>query len=145
MDTILVSDDDPGVTEAIAAVLRAHNHRVLSAETGEGALRLAYARLPDVIVTDRDMPDMDGVALCKELSRYPGSAQIPVIMISGRAWTDSIPAPWTMYLRKPVNAVVLESAIESLLVQRYWRDPGPGMMPDRTPSRLAPVHAKFWV
>ncbi|MEW6346203.1 MAG: response regulator [Pseudomonadota bacterium] len=144
MATILVVDDDAAVLKAVGAALREHGHYILFADNGERAFQLACARLPDVIVSDRDMPRMDGVRLCEELGRYPASAQIPVIMTSGEVWTGPLPALWAMYFRKPVNPVVLESAIESLVVQRYWRDPGPGSLPDRATSRLAPVHKKDW-
>lgn len=145
MSTVLVVDDEPNIAHAIEAVLHEHCHRVLFAVNAEQAFRLACTWLPDIIVTDRDMPGMDGIALCKKLDRYPASGQVPVIMISGREWPASQPAPWTMYLRKPVNPVVLEAAAESLVAQRYWRDPGPPSLPDRATSRWAPAHTKEWI
>jgi CheY-like chemotaxis protein len=145
MATILVVDDEPDVLESVRLVLRQHGYHVLSADNGERALELACSRLPDVIVTDRDMPRMDGITLCKELNRYPASAQIPVIMTSGRAWPRALPAVWTIYFRKPVNPAALEVAIRSLVARRYSRDPGPGSLPNWPASRWAPVHTKDWI
>jgi CheY-like chemotaxis protein len=135
MSTVLVVDDEPHIVHAIEAVLRKHGHRLLFADNAEQAFRLACTWLSDTIVTDRDMPGVDVLALCEEPDRYPASAQIPAITISGREWPALQLAPWTMYLGKPINPVVLEAAVESLAAQPYWREPGPQSLPDRATSR----------
>ncbi|MDR5884226.1 response regulator [Caballeronia sp. LZ032] len=143
MVTILLVDDEPSTLEGLQATLPQH-YNVLTAENGEVGLALACSRLPDLIVTDRDMPTMDGVRLCEELDRYPASRQIPVIMMSGHAWCGALPAPWSVFLLKPVDPVALQSAIRSLVRQRCGNQSG-GVLP-RSPDRArrwAPIHKKL--
>ncbi|MDR5763102.1 response regulator [Caballeronia sp. LZ035] len=144
MVTILLVDDEPSTLEALQAFLR-QRYNVLTAENGEVGLALACTRLPDLIVTDRDMPTMDGVRLCEELDRYPASRQIPVIMMSGHAWCGALPAPWSMFLLKPVDPIALESAIRSTVLQRCGNHCA-GMLTRSTDRalRLAPIHKKMF-
>ena len=71
---ILVVDDEPDLRELIEYNLRQGGHEVLSAGNGQEALELAKARLPDVIVLDVMMPNLDGLGTMAALRQRPALA-----------------------------------------------------------------------
>ncbi|MDB6022324.1 MAG: OmpR [Pedosphaera sp.] len=85
---ILVVDDEPDIVELVAFNLKAEGYEVITAATGPEALDQARAILPDLIVLDLMLPELDGVAVCEILHRLPSTAMIPVIMLT--AWKTKI-------------------------------------------------------
>ena len=82
---ILVVDDAPDSIEPIVACLHQADFRTRIATRGERALRLAAATpLPDLILLDVTMPDMDGYEVCRQLMNNPVTAGIPVIFLTIR-------------------------------------------------------------
>jgi len=81
---ILVVDDEPDIVELIAFNLEAEGYAVITATSGLEALNRARAILPDLIVLDLMLPELDGLAVCEILRRLPSTAPIPVIMLT--AW-----------------------------------------------------------
>lgn len=81
----LVADDSPVVRDIVAQALRAHGMRVLVAGDGAEALALfgAHARV-DIVVTDIDMPRLDGLALVRTLRSHAAFKDVPVVAISMR-------------------------------------------------------------
>jgi len=84
----LVADDEADMVELVAFNLRAEGHEVITASNGLEALNLARAALPDLIVLDLMMPEMDGMGVCEILRRLPSTARIPVIMLT--AWSSKL-------------------------------------------------------
>src|ERR1700722_4492968 len=82
---ILVVDDEPDALELIEVNLKASGYEVLVADDGRGALQKARAALPDLILLDVMLPEMDGLEVCKALRRDAATALIPVIMLTARA------------------------------------------------------------
>ena len=80
--TVLVVDDDRGTRELIARGLGKEGFSVLTAATGEEALRLAREQRPDAISLDLLMPGMDGWAVLRLLKADPLTATIPVVIVS---------------------------------------------------------------
>jgi two-component system KDP operon response regulator KdpE len=78
---ILVIDDEPQILRALRTILSAHKYRVTVAQTGEEGLALAAAELPDVIILDLGLPDMDGITVCSHLREW---TEIPIIILSVR-------------------------------------------------------------
>jgi two-component system, OmpR family, alkaline phosphatase synthesis response regulator PhoP len=83
---ILVVDDELDMVELVAFNLRAEGYEVITATNGLEALNQARSALPDLILLDLMLPEIDGVAVCEILRRLPSTAQIPVIMVT--AWTS---------------------------------------------------------
>ncbi len=80
---LLVVDDDPDVLTVLKTKLeQTGRFEVLTASGGEEALRSARSHHPEVIVSDIDMPDMDGGELAATLREGVGTARIPVIFLS---------------------------------------------------------------
>jgi two-component system phosphate regulon response regulator PhoB len=82
---ILVVDDEPDAVELVGFNLKAAGYQVATAADGEEALRKARAQLPDLIVLDVMLPEVDGLEVCKILRRDGATASIPIIMLTAKA------------------------------------------------------------
>lgn len=78
---ILIIDDEPQILRALKTILKARHFEVELASTGEQGLALAAARLPDLIILDMSLPDMDGIQVCEQLRVW---SRAPVIVLSVR-------------------------------------------------------------
>jgi CheY-like chemotaxis protein len=77
---IIVVDDDPGVAAFLVRCLDAMGHETRAVATGKAALELLASWAPDLLITDINMPDMDGIELLRSVQKR---SAIPVIAISG--------------------------------------------------------------
>ena len=82
---ILVVDDEADFSELLQFRLRDHQYEIISAATGTEALDKARRHLPDVILMDLLLPDLDGLTLCEILRRSLSTRDTPIIMISAIA------------------------------------------------------------
>jgi len=80
---ILVVDDEIETLVYISKMLQRDQYEVISTTKGEEALGLAERLLPDLIILDMAMPDMDGGKVAAILSRKPSTANIPIIFLTG--------------------------------------------------------------
>jgi two-component system KDP operon response regulator KdpE len=78
---ILIIDDEPQILRAMKTILKARHFEVELASTGEQGLALAAARLPDLIILDMSLPDMDGIQVCEQLRVW---SHAPIIVLSVR-------------------------------------------------------------
>ena len=81
---ILVVDDEPHVVHVIGRKLSDAGFEVLTAADGEEALAIATAELPDLIITDDQMPVLSGLELCERLKVSPRTGQIPAMLVTAR-------------------------------------------------------------
>lgn len=120
--TILVADDSSTVRKLISGKLERSGHVVLCAEDGAQALEQIAENLPDLVLLDITMPDMDGYEVCRQIRANPDSHDIPVVMISGRdGFFDKVRgrmAGTTAYITKPFGPETLMKALDSYLVNR---------------------------
>jgi len=102
--TVLVVDDDPAARDLLSRFLRREGFGVLTAASGEQAMRLVRERRPDVITLDVIMPEMDGWEVLRALKADPDLAGIPVILLT---ITDDQNLGYALgaaeYLTKPVD------------------------------------------
>jgi CheY-like chemotaxis protein len=118
MATVLLVDDEFEHLWALQLAMEAAGHRVLTAENGERALQAATRHLPDLIVTDWEMPVMDGMELCSRLRCYPSFAHIGVAMLSSQAAPAPLPPGCRVFFRKPVDTGELLRVTASFLARR---------------------------
>src|SRR5688572_4771553 len=85
MPKILVVDDEPDAVELIDFNCKAAGYEVVTASDGNEALKKARASLPDLIVLDLMLPEVDGLEVCKMLRRDPATSAIPIIMLTAKA------------------------------------------------------------
>lgn len=79
---ILVVDDESDLLELITFHLQSNGHEFVVAQDGANALRLAEEHVPDLILLDLMLPEMDGRAVCEMLRQIPATAKIPVLMVT---------------------------------------------------------------
>ncbi len=120
--TILLVDDDVGARRTLASLLQRFGFRVIEAEDGPEALITARTLVPDVVLSDYNMPGMNGAALLRELrTTLPALATVPFILFSGYIdhWTGTAddPAP-DVVLAKPVTIERLLGEINAVLKRR---------------------------
>lgn len=82
MSKVVFCEDDPMIQKLIRAALRAEDHEVHVASTGDEGLELIRRELPDVVFTDVSMPGMDGYQLAGELKADPRTAHIPIVFMT---------------------------------------------------------------
>jgi two-component system phosphate regulon response regulator PhoB len=85
MPKILVVDDEPDVLELVEFNLRHAGFEVVRAEDGQEALKQARLQVPDLILLDVMLPEVDGLEVCKLLRRDAATRAIPVIMLTAKA------------------------------------------------------------
>ena len=85
---MLVVDDDPQAVELIAVRVACQACTVLRAYGGLDAIALARTALPDVIVLDLMMPDVNGFDVVEALSKHPDTARIPILVVTSKQVTD---------------------------------------------------------
>lgn len=119
--TILLAEDDAGLAAHITNLL-ASQFRVLSAPNGKAALELAREHLPDLLVTDLEMPEMDGLELTREFLALQGTMLSPVLIVSAHAGLGDRLAGFEAgavdYVVKPFSADELRARIRSQLAIR---------------------------
>ncbi len=82
---VLVVDDEPDAVELVKFNLKAAGYEVSTASDGDEALKKARALLPDLIVLDLMLPEVDGLEVCKILRRDQRVSAIPIIMLTAKA------------------------------------------------------------
>ncbi len=85
---ILVADDDIDILNGTARILMRAGYEVDKASNGAEALEIIHQRKPDILLTDRDMPGMDGLELCRTVKQTPEFSDVIVVIASG-TFTDS--------------------------------------------------------
>ncbi|QBR04216.1 response regulator transcription factor [Paraburkholderia pallida] len=117
MQTILIVDNDPAIIVAWRRILRLKDFEVATARDADAGLAAANDLLPALIITDRNMPGMNGIEFCHRLRRNSKLTKIPIILASaGEKPTLSEPL-WDVYWQKPVTSNVMLGTIERLLAR----------------------------
>ena len=84
MKTILICDDSPVEIINLAKILEESGCNVIKAVNGEEAVKLAKKHKPDLIFLDIVMPEMDGYAACREITKDPETKDLPVVFVSSK-------------------------------------------------------------
>ncbi|MBI4425583.1 MAG: response regulator [Elusimicrobia bacterium] len=118
---VLVVEDDPDQRELLRGALASIGCAVDSAASVEEGLRKAAARLPDLVITDIDLPDATGFELCKRLKADARLRAVPVVMVTGtfNREEDRLRAAGLgadAYLLKPYRFAELIETVRRLLV-----------------------------
>ncbi|MGW3626790.1 response regulator [Streptomyces sp. NPDC000880] len=104
MTRVLLVEDNPQLVRALEINLKARKYEVDSAPDGGTALRLAATRLPDVVLLDLGLPDMDGIDVIKGLR---GWTRVPIVVVSARQTSDekvaALDAGADDYVTKPFS------------------------------------------
>jgi len=123
---VLVVDDAPDTLDVLAQILAESGAVTTTAPGADAALALLERELPDVIVSDVGMPDVDGFELIRRIRRRAATAAIPAIALTAFTRQDdrtrALQAGFTDYLAKPVEPAVLAAAIRRAVAQGGGKD-----------------------
>mgnify|MGYP000329477572 CR=1 FL=1 len=119
MKQFLVVDDSFTIREMVAACIQGEGKTIAQAEDGVEALALAKETNFDFIVTDNNMPNMDGLTLVEEVRKLPQYQNTPILMLS----TESDPhlkqrgkeVGVTGWILKPINQVTFSAIVEKVV------------------------------
>ena len=113
---ILVVEDSKTQAEKLKVALEKGGYSVTVVPNGREALKAMAIRIPDLVLTDMQMPDMDGLALCREIRRDRTWSNLPIIVMTASQKTmdcvHALSAGATAFERKPVNIKKLLEDIE---------------------------------
>jgi CheY-like chemotaxis protein len=87
---VLLAEDDRDSREMYALALEMAGFRTVQADTGPAALARAVDSAPDVVVTDLNLPGVDGYELCARLKGDPRTSATPVVFLTGRSYGDEL-------------------------------------------------------
>ena len=120
MARILIVDDSPSQLLGMKRIVEKLGHEAVTAEDGASGVEAAKANLPDLILMDVVMPNLNGFQATRAISKEATTAQIPVVLVTTKDQeTDKV---WGMrqgakaYITKPFTEVQLVEVINSLLV-----------------------------
>ncbi|RPH31381.1 MAG: hybrid sensor histidine kinase/response regulator [Bacteroidales bacterium] len=120
--TILIADDYPENVQIIIDALRESGlqHKVIRAVNGKILCDLAEKRIPDLVITDWEMPEMDGIEAIKKLKSSEATKDIPIIMCTGKMTSSknlkmALESGAVDYIRKPIDSFELQARVYSML------------------------------
>jgi CheY-like chemotaxis protein len=112
--TVLVVDDEPSILEMLDGLLTDEEYRVVTAASGYQALDVISGEIPDVILLDIMMPDLDGREVCRRLRADPRTRKIPVVLMSAAQRISIAEVGADVFLPKPFDLPRLLGIVERL-------------------------------
>jgi two-component system phosphate regulon response regulator PhoB len=120
--TVLAVEDDQAIRELLEHNLSREGYTVESAEDGRQGLQLARTKLPDLIILDLMLPEMNGVEVCRELRADRATREIPVLMLTARSEESDQLIGFSVgaddFVTKPFSVKVLLERVRVLLSRR---------------------------
>jgi len=117
---ILIVDDEQTYLDAIAETLNEKNFKIVQALNGKMGCMVAEKFIPDIVIVDWEMPEMNGIEMIAELKKNDRTKDIPVIMCTGimtssKNLDTALNAGAIDYIRKPVDPIEITARINSAL------------------------------
>jgi len=124
--TILIVDDEPHNVQVVGTMLAAFGYDFMVANDGEQALKRVRARLPDLVLLDVRLPNLDGFDVCREFREIEGMEEIPIIFLSAKDDKNSIVKALEVggvdYVTKPFNKAELLARVRTHMELKAVRD-----------------------
>lgn len=117
--TVLIVEDSPSQREMMAHLLQSGRLTVMTASNGVEALEQVQLRLPDLIILDVVMPQMNGYEVCRRLKSDPKTHHLPILMCSSKA--EDFDRYWGLkqgadaYIEKPFEPMELVTTVKNFL------------------------------
>ncbi len=122
---ILVVDDEPRNIRLMEAVLTSHGYAVTSASSGPEALERVKGDLPDLVLLDIQMPEMNGYDVCRRLRDDPATRFLPVVMVTSsdsEVRVSALEVGADDFITKPLNQQELLARVRSLIRIKQYHD-----------------------
>lgn len=123
--TVLIVDDEKDLQELLSYNLSAEGYDIITAETGEKALKITRQKMPDLIILDLMLPGIDGLDVCKDLKADDKTEPIPIIMLTAKGEESDIVTGLELgaddYVTKPFSPKVLIARVRRLLRRKQTR------------------------
>ena len=119
-EKILVVDDSDDTRDMMSKLLEMESFSVVTAEDGYAGLRIAAAERPDLIITDINMPNLNGIEMIKQLRKRPGFERVPIMAITAYGngvAKEALDAGADRAATKPIQFTSLTVEIRELLLQ----------------------------
>lgn len=124
---ILLVDDEPDILEIVGYNLTMAGYKVITADNGKKAVKLARKKKPHLIILDVMMPEMDGVEACEQIRKIPELEKTLIAFLTARGEDYSQMAGFDAgaddYITKPIKPKILVSKVKALL--RRWETEKP--------------------
>ena len=118
-EKILIVEDDPDTATMLSAYFEARGYKALTASWGNDALRLVQENVPDLIIQDIRLPDMDGYQVVSELRKNTRTSHTPIIFLTERKGQDDKIAALELgavdYITKPFDMQELSLRVRNAL------------------------------
>jgi two-component system, cell cycle response regulator len=115
--TALVADDDPATLRLIARIAANAGYRIVQANDGREALDRILSDCPDLLITDWDMPGLDGIQLCREIRRSDLPFYVYVLLLTAKSRSEemvqALDAGADDFISKPINPAVLLARLKA--------------------------------
>jgi DNA-binding response OmpR family regulator len=122
IDEILIAEDSPTQAEQLKYILEKHKYKVRVAKDGKEAIGMVIEHSPSLVITDIQMPVMNGYDLCKEIKSREKTMNIPVILLTSFSRSEDVMEGISCgadnFLTKPFREEYLVSHIEQILSNR---------------------------
>jgi len=115
MKKILVIEDNNLIRETVLELLESRGFEAVGAENGRVGIQLAIAEIPDLILSDVMMPELNGFEVFAALRSYPATASIPFIFMTATEMETAIELKADGYLSKPCSVTEILRAIANQL------------------------------
>lgn len=122
MSTVLIVDDSQTLREMLIELLQNSGLKVITATNGLEAKEQIQTNVPDLVITDLIMPEMNGYELCRWIKNEPTTQGVPVLMCSTKS--EEFDRYWGMkqgadaYITKPFHPVEMMKTVKQLLRSR---------------------------
>jgi DNA-binding response OmpR family regulator len=119
---ILVVEDHPDLLELLRMEFKDKGFAIATANNGVDAIRKARSLLPDLILLDVILPELDGFAVCEILRKDPATAATPIMMLTGLPGQVSrcagIESGATDFLAKPISPAAIVSKVKDFFLKQ---------------------------
>ena len=144
--TILIIDDDIDTLKLVGIMLERKGFRILASTTGDKGLKLTENEIPDLILLDVMMPDINGYDIARSIRSNPNTESIPIIMFTARSQVDDkvegLEAGADAYITKPARPRELFAQVNSVLKRSPHRAGGVGAVAPRKGKLIGVIASK---